>query len=176
MGISRPSNGPCRVVVHLKQQGGFNEPTTLGIRLAGERGYQIRIPIYEGERFLRDLRIEGIDSSVNIGAEIQMRITIGKDYKIAATAIVVSTGQKTDIEFQIDRVKMPTIQELERDKERVLEEIENGLAAITDPNIRSDRTIRTDPDTRAHNGFRMLLATAGDRHEYASPRYPPEHG
>jgi len=36
----------CRVVVHLKQQGGFNEPTTLGIRLAGEKGYQVRVPIY----------------------------------------------------------------------------------------------------------------------------------
>jgi hypothetical protein len=34
-----------RVVVHLKQRGGFNEPTWLGVRLQGESGYQLRIPI-----------------------------------------------------------------------------------------------------------------------------------
>jgi hypothetical protein len=36
---------PLRVVVHLKQQGGFNEPTTLGIRIRKGEDYQIRIPI-----------------------------------------------------------------------------------------------------------------------------------
>ena len=36
---------PVRVTVYLKQQGEFNEPTVLGIRLGGRRGYPIRIPI-----------------------------------------------------------------------------------------------------------------------------------
>ena len=34
-----------KVTVHLKQHGGFNERTTLGIRFAGHEGYQLRIPI-----------------------------------------------------------------------------------------------------------------------------------
>ena len=34
-----------KVVVHLKQQGGFNEPAVLGFRFAGEEGYSLRIPI-----------------------------------------------------------------------------------------------------------------------------------
>ncbi|MCI0641379.1 MAG: hypothetical protein L0Y70_20050 [Gemmataceae bacterium] len=34
-----------RVTVTLRQQGEFNEPTVLGIRLNGDDGYQIRIPI-----------------------------------------------------------------------------------------------------------------------------------
>jgi Peptidase family M1 domain/Omp85 superfamily domain len=42
----KPAEAPVKVVVHLKQQGSFNEPTTLGIRLEGGKGYQIRIPIY----------------------------------------------------------------------------------------------------------------------------------
>ncbi len=33
-------------VIHLKQRGGFNEPTVLGIRLQEGDGFQIRIPIY----------------------------------------------------------------------------------------------------------------------------------
>jgi hypothetical protein len=34
-----------RVVVHLKQQGEFNEPAVLGIRLDEGEGYQIRVPV-----------------------------------------------------------------------------------------------------------------------------------
>jgi hypothetical protein len=37
---------PCRVVVHLRQHGGFNEATVLGIRLEPGSGYQVRIPIF----------------------------------------------------------------------------------------------------------------------------------
>ena len=34
-----------KVVVHLKQEGGFNEQTTLGFRFGEKDGYQLRIPI-----------------------------------------------------------------------------------------------------------------------------------
>lgn len=34
-----------KVVVTLKQKGGFNEPTTVGFRFDGEEGYQLRIPV-----------------------------------------------------------------------------------------------------------------------------------
>ena len=94
----------------------------------------IRIPIYEGERWLRDLCIEGVDASVNIGAAIEFRITIEKDYTVKASAAVVSSGHKADIQFQIDRIKMPSVEQMEQDKDKVLEEIEDGLAAIKDPN------------------------------------------
>jgi hypothetical protein len=39
-------NDPVRVVVHLRQHGDFNEPTTLGIRLQTGSEYQIRLPIH----------------------------------------------------------------------------------------------------------------------------------
>ena len=39
---------PVRVTVYLKQQGDFNEPTTLGIRLQKGDEYQIRVPIQPG--------------------------------------------------------------------------------------------------------------------------------
>ena len=44
---------PVKVVVHLKQQGCFNEPTVLGIRFEGEEGYQVRVPIYPDVPVLR---------------------------------------------------------------------------------------------------------------------------
>lgn len=37
---------PRRLVVHVEQQGAFNEPTTLGLRLQSGDEYQIRIPIH----------------------------------------------------------------------------------------------------------------------------------
>jgi len=42
---SKRNDGLVKAVIHLKQQGGFNEPTTLGIRLQKGNDYQIRIPI-----------------------------------------------------------------------------------------------------------------------------------
>jgi hypothetical protein len=38
-------NEPVRVTIYLKQQGDYNEPTTLGIRLQPGSDYQIRVPI-----------------------------------------------------------------------------------------------------------------------------------
>ncbi len=42
----RANHTPTRVTVYLKQQGEFNEPTTLGIRLQSGKDYQLRIPIH----------------------------------------------------------------------------------------------------------------------------------
>jgi hypothetical protein len=50
---SSRSGQPVKVVVQLKQQGCFNEPTVLGVRLDGEEGYQIRVPIYPDVPVLR---------------------------------------------------------------------------------------------------------------------------
>lgn len=41
----RAGNDPVRVVVHLSQQGGFDEPTVLGVRLGPGEGYDLRVPI-----------------------------------------------------------------------------------------------------------------------------------
>ncbi len=41
----RAANSPARVIVYLKQQGEFNEPTTLGIRLKEGTEFQLRVPI-----------------------------------------------------------------------------------------------------------------------------------
>ncbi|MFO0965747.1 MAG: M1 family metallopeptidase, partial [Gemmataceae bacterium] len=43
---------PTRVVIHLKQDKGFNENTVLGIRLKKDDGYAIRIPILPNVPFL----------------------------------------------------------------------------------------------------------------------------
>ena len=43
--LARPLDGATHVTVHLSQRGQCNEPTTLGFRLKGDDGYQVRIPI-----------------------------------------------------------------------------------------------------------------------------------
>lgn len=42
---SKRGQEPVRMTVYLKQQGEFNENTVLGIRLAGDDGFSVRIPI-----------------------------------------------------------------------------------------------------------------------------------
>jgi len=43
---SKRGREPVRVTIYLKQQGEFNEPTVLGIRLPSGDGYPVRIPIH----------------------------------------------------------------------------------------------------------------------------------
>jgi len=100
---------------------------------AGKENF-VSIPIYEGERYLRELRIPDIDPGLNIGAEIKFSITIERDYNVRAGATISSTGQKTNVEFRIEPIRMPTLEELERDKESTIEEIENGLEIVKDRN------------------------------------------
>lgn len=40
------ANGRVKVTVQLKQRGGFNEPTVLGVRLGKDDGQLLRVPIY----------------------------------------------------------------------------------------------------------------------------------
>jgi hypothetical protein len=46
LGRFRHRQGDVRAVIHLSQRGQCNEPTVLGIQLAGQEGYQVRIPIH----------------------------------------------------------------------------------------------------------------------------------
>jgi molecular chaperone DnaK (HSP70) len=101
----------------------------------GGREDFVSIPIYEGERPLRDLRILGVDRALNVGAEIRFSITIERDYSVRCSAEIVSTKQINAVEFGIEPIRMPSLDQLDSDKEKVLEEIENGLGAIKDPNV-----------------------------------------
>lgn len=110
----------------------------------GGREDFVSIPIYEGERLLRELRIMGVDRALNVGAEIELSITIERDYSVRCSAEIVSTKQTNAVEFDIEPIKMPSLEELDMDEENVLGEIENGLGAIKDPNIATPfrRTMR----------------------------------
>lgn len=90
----------------------------------------VSVAIYEGERLLRDIQIEGLDVA-KAGAEIELRITIEEDYTLHASASVVSSGQKAHIESQIDRIYMPSLERMTKDKDRVVGEIEDALASVS---------------------------------------------
>jgi hypothetical protein len=44
-GRTAPAAGRTRVTVTLRQSGEYTEPTTLGVRFAGEKGYTLRLPV-----------------------------------------------------------------------------------------------------------------------------------
>jgi len=93
------------------------------------------IPIHQGERLLRDLRIDGLGPEVKVGAEIKVTITIERDYSVRCEAVVCETGQKVAVDFRIEAIPMPSLEELDRDKDCALDEIENGLAIVKDKNM-----------------------------------------
>ena len=74
--------GSYSVIVHLKQQGDFNEPTTLGIRLQSGDNYQIRVPIQPDVPMLQVDEMQAIITCVSqeVGgkqrASVKVEITL----------------------------------------------------------------------------------------------------
>ncbi len=64
--LKRSQRGePVRVVVYLKQQGGFNEPTTLGFRLQDGNDYQVRVPILPDAPVMQIDEVHAFVSSIS---------------------------------------------------------------------------------------------------------------
>lgn len=57
---------PVRVAIYLKQQGEFNEPTSVGIRLKSGKEYQIRVPIHPD---VPALKIDELNAFVSCESE-----------------------------------------------------------------------------------------------------------
>lgn len=97
----------------------------------------IVIELYEGERKLADLRIEGLDPSLPLRSAIDVVVNLDKDYTCHATATIRTTGQSAGVAFSISRLQIPTVETMDQDLENVLEEIENDILGIRDPNLRA---------------------------------------
>ncbi len=111
----------------------------------------IVIEFYEGKRKLTDLRIEGFDPSLPVGAAIDVIVKIEKDYTCNATATIRANGQSASVAFSISRLQIPPVETMDEDLEQVLEGIENDLVPVRDPNVRADlarRTRRLEADYR----------------------------
>jgi molecular chaperone DnaK len=97
----------------------------------------IVIEFYEGEHRLTDLRIEGFDPSLPRGAAIDVVLTIEKDYTGNATATIRETGHSATAAFSITRLQIPPVETMDQDLKDVLEEIENDLEPVRDPNLKA---------------------------------------
>lgn len=168
--------------------------TTTEICYRAGKGSFVLIPIYQGERPLRDLRIDGIGSDVNVGAEIKLTVTIEKDYNVRGEAVISKSGQKASVDFRIEPIQMPSLEQLERDMETTIEEIEDGVGIIKDPNKRagfrkSVRQLKSDftkarnanePD--AHHLFtlvgelRKIKTEVDNSQEFLTPPLEDFHG
>ncbi len=98
---------------------------------------RIVIPFYEGDRWLTNLVITGVDPQLRLGAEIDLQLVVDKDYTCSATATVRETRQSATVEFQISRVEIPTLEELDRQLAEALEEFENDIQAVRDRDHRA---------------------------------------
>jgi actin-like ATPase involved in cell morphogenesis len=159
-----PSDGPLstEVTKPIRSLGirGFKTIFEEGKRLPAESALScyratqddyIVIPFYEGERWLQDLRITGVDPSLPLGSAIDVRVTIHKDYTVRAMATVRSTKQTQQTEFKISRIEIPPVEEMDGDLDSVLEQIDNDITLVTDPNQRarfSRRVRRLEADYR----------------------------
>ncbi len=62
---------PVRVAIYLKQQGDFNEPTSVGIRLQAGREYQVRVPVHPDAPVMQFDEMQALVtcSSENVGGK-----------------------------------------------------------------------------------------------------------
>jgi hypothetical protein len=120
----------------------FHEGETLPAHATAEgtRGTSedsIVIPFLEGERWLTNLVITGVDPSVPEGSIIDLQVVINKDYTCSAMAKVRQSGQEASVEFEISRIEIPSLEELDHQLEDALEEFENDIAAVRDREVRA---------------------------------------
>jgi molecular chaperone DnaK (HSP70) len=128
----------------------------------------IKIPFFEGERFLSDLIVPHVDPSLPIGSLIDLHVVINRDYTVEATATVRATGQTEKVEFEISRIELPQLAEMDEDLEGILEQIENDIEMVRDPNTRAKfnskvrnlrneyRRARTALTPDAHNLYTII--------------------
>jgi hypothetical protein len=147
----------------------------------------VRIPIYQGDRPLSELTINDVGPEVKVGAEIRLTVTIERDYSVRSEAVICESGQKVTVDFRIEQIKMPSLEELQRDKDATMEEIENGLGVVKDPNKlaqfrRAARRLEAEFDKArksnepdAHHLFtlvgelRKILAEIANSEEFLNP-------
>ncbi len=111
----------------------------------------IIIPFFEGERWLDDLRIEPVDPSLPKNAAIDVKVTFNADYTLNAIGTVRATNQNQTVTIKIERVAIPNVGKLDDELDETLEQLENDLALVRDPNARagfSRRMRRLDADYR----------------------------
>lgn len=97
----------------------------------------IVIPFLEGERWLTNLVLTGVDPSLPEGSVIDLQVVIDKDYTCSATAKVRQTGQEATVELAISQIEIPPVEELDRQLEDALEEFENDIAGVRDREVRA---------------------------------------
>jgi actin-like ATPase involved in cell morphogenesis len=111
------------------------EPLPARASTPGSRGTsedRIVIPLYEGERWLTNLVITGVDPSLPEGALIDLQLSVDKDFSCSATAMVRDTRQAASVEFEISRIEIPAGEDLDRMLDDAMEEFDNDIKAVRD--------------------------------------------
>ncbi len=86
----RHAGNPVTVVAYLTQQGDFNEPTTLGIRLQSGAEYQIRVPIHPGTPVMQMDDIRAVVTSVSEEAGGKQRARVKVEINLPSEPLQIS--------------------------------------------------------------------------------------
>jgi actin-like ATPase involved in cell morphogenesis len=115
----------------------------------------IIIPLFEGERWLTNLVVTGVDPSLPEGAAIDLQVTVNSDFTCSATATVRTTRQAASVDFEITRIEIPAVEELDRQLDDALEELDNDLKEVHNRDRRAGfarRARRIEADYRKARG------------------------
>jgi molecular chaperone DnaK len=111
------------------------EPLPAQASAEGTRGTsedRIVIPLYEGERWLANLVVTGIDPTLPQGALIDVQFAIDKDFSCTATATVRDTRQSESVVLRIPRIEVPEAAELDCLLDDAVAELDNDIGAVRD--------------------------------------------
>lgn len=97
---------------------------------------RIVIPFFEGDRWMTNLVVTGVDRSLPEGAPIDLQASIDKDFTCSTTATVRQTRQTATVDFEISQTEIPSIEELDSQLRDALEEFENDIATVRDREVR----------------------------------------
>jgi hypothetical protein len=130
----------------------------------------IEVEFYEGERHLSTLRITNVDSALPVGAAIDLAVTVGANYAVSAQATVRDTRQTETVEFEITRLAIPPLAQMDKDLEATLAQIDNDLEHVNDMNRRLEfhnKTKRLEAEYKMARGaltpdLHKLYTTIGE--------------
>jgi molecular chaperone DnaK (HSP70) len=76
---------------------------------------QIRIPIFDGNNGVGEIRVEDIPNTVHVGSTVEITLSIQENYQIRGRAYIPSVGRETTVVIDIPIPPRKSIEELKRD-------------------------------------------------------------
>jgi len=95
-----------------------------------DQSSRVRVPVYEGNVQIGEVRVENIPATVPIGSRVEIKVTVGDDFFIDCQAYLPNPGVKGEAKIHIPLVKVPKKDELRKQYEELKSQVEESLAQV----------------------------------------------